>query len=319
MQGLLNAKKTNVPRQNYSDIQAFIAVAREKSFTKAAANLSVSQSALSHTVRNLESRLGIRLLTRTTRSVSTTEAGQRLVDMLVPRFEEIDAEIAALGELRDKPAGTVRLSASDHAVDTILWPKLTPIMQNNPDIIIEFNIDYGLTDIVKQRIDAGVRFGRKLEKDMIAVRIGPDLSRAVVASPKYFANKNKPLTPQELVNHHCINMRLPSYGGLFAWRFQKDGNEITVNVNGHIIVNTMPNVMRSALEGHGLAYLPEDCVEPYLQSGELIQVLQDWCPKLPGYHLYYPDRRNPSPAFRMVVDALKYSEPEFKPRFNHFR
>lgn len=294
-------------RENYGEILAFIAVAREKSFTKAAAHLGVSQSALSHTIRSLENRLDIRLLTRTTRSVSVTEAGERLLKAVAPRFEEIDAEIEALSELRDKPAGTIRISAGDHAVETILWPKLNPLLKEYPEIIIELNVDYGLTDIVTQRLDAGVRFGEQVEKDMIAVPIGPEARIAVVGSPEYMAGRYIPMAPQDLLEHRCINMRLPTYGGLYAWELEKDGRELNVRVEGSVIVNTVPNAIRAALDGHGLSYLPEDIVLPHINEGRLVRVLEDWCPPFPGYHLYYPNRRRSSPAFSLVVDALRYA------------
>lgn len=293
-------------RENYSEILAFIAVAREKSFTRAAASLGVSQSALSHTIRSLEKRLGIRLLTRTTRSVSTTDAGQRLVDAVAPKFSDIDAEIEALSELRDKPAGTVRISASDHAAQTVLWPRLTPLLRDYPEINLEIAIDYGLTDIVAQRLDAGVRFGEQVEKDMIAVRIGPDMRMAVVGSPDYMAGRFKPLAPQDLVEHRCINMRLPTYGGLYAWELEKDGRELNVRVDGQLVVNTVPDSLRAALEGFGLTYLPEDIVLPHINEGRLVRVLEDWCPPFAGYHLYYPNRRRASPAFGLVVEALRW-------------
>lgn len=295
-----------MPRQNYGEILAFIAVAREKSFTRAAASMGVSQSALSHTIRSLEKRLGIPLLTRTTRSVSPTEAGDRLLESVAPRFAEIDAEIEALSELRDKPVGTIRISSGDHAAETILWPKLVPLLKNYPDINLEINIDYGLTDIVAQRLDAGVRFGEQVGKDMIAVRIGPDMRMAVVGAPEYLAGKFIPLAPQDLVEHRCINLRLPTYGGLYAWELEKDGRELHVRVEGQLTFNTVPNALNAAIDGFGLAYLPEDIVLTHLAEGRLVRVLQDWCPPFPGYHLYYPDRRRSSPAFGLILDALRY-------------
>lgn len=295
-------------KSHYADILAFIAVAREQSFTRAAAEMGVSQSALSHTIRNLEARLGIRLLTRTTRRVSVTEAGERLLNSLAPRFREIDAEIDALSELRDKPAGNIRITAGDHAVNTILWPKLSGLLKEYPDINLEFIVDYGLTDIVGERIDAGVRYGERLEQDMIAVRIGPDTRMAVVASQGYMQNKNLPLTPTELMHHQCINMRFPTYGGVFPWDLEKDGRELNVRVNGQITVNTLPHALAALYDDYGIAYLPEDLVMPGIESGQLVRMLEDWCPPFTGYHLYYPNRREPSPAFSLIVEALRYRD-----------
>ena len=295
----------NAARDVY-DLLAFLAVARERSFTKAAAKLGVSQSALSHTVRGLEARLGLRLLSRTTRSVSPTEAGERLLLTVGPRFEEIEAEVTALSELRDKPAGTIRITTADHAADTILWPKLAKLLPEYPDIKVEIIIDYGLTDIVAQRCDAGVRLGEQVAKDMIAVRIGPDMRIAVVGSPSYFARRPPPQTPQDLVDHDCINLRLPTYGGLYAWEFQQDERELRVRVDGQLVFNASPQILQAALEGFGLAYVVEDRAAPYLADGRLQRVLDGWCPPFPGYHLYYPSRRQSSPAFVLLVDALRY-------------
>ncbi len=293
-------------RENVNDLLAFLAVARARSFTKAAAKLGVSQSALSHTIRGLEERLGLRLLTRTTRSVSPSEAGERLLLRIGPHFEEIEAELAALSELRDKPAGTVRITAGEHAAQTILWPALERLLPDYPAIKAEVIVDYGLTDIVAERYDAGVRIGEHLAKDMIAVRIGPDMRMAVVGSPAYFKNRSKPPTPQELTSHTCINLRLPTYGGLYAWEFEKDGRVLKMRVEGQLVFNNIAMRLNAALSGLGLAYLPEDCVRRYVEEGRLIRVLDDWCPPFAGYHLYYPSRRQTSPAFALFVNALRY-------------
>jgi DNA-binding transcriptional LysR family regulator len=293
-------------RANLNDLMAFVAVARERSFTRAAAKLGVSQSALSHTMRDLEARLGLRLLSRTTRSVAPTEAGQRLLHTLVPRFDEIDAEIAALSELRAKPAGTIRITTGEHAAYTIIWPALAKLLPKYPDIKVEVTIDYGLTDIVTERYDAGIRLGEQVAKDMIAVRIGPDMRMAVVGAPSYFAKRSRPKTPQDLTAHNCINIRLPTYGGVYAWEFEKGGRELKVRVDGPLVFNNMALRMNAVLAGLGLAYLPEDQVRPHVANGRLVRVLADWCPPFSGYHLYYPSRRQPTPAFALLVDALRY-------------
>jgi DNA-binding transcriptional LysR family regulator len=293
-------------RENFNDLLAFLAVARERSFTRAAAKLGVSQSALSHTISGLEARLGLRLLTRTTRSVSPTEAGERLLVTVGHRFEEIEAELEALSELREKPAGTIRITATDYVADTILWPKLVKFLPEYPDIKVEITVDYGLTDIVAQRYDAGVRSGEQVAKDMIAVRIGPDMRMAVVGAPSYFAKRSPPKKPQDLTDHNCINLRLPTYGGLYAWEFEKDGRELRVRVEGQLVLNGTVQMLNAALAGFGLAYVPEDLAQPYLAKGRLKRVLEDWCPPFPGYHLYYPSRRHSSPAFALLVDALRY-------------
>jgi len=295
-----------MPRENVNDLIAFLAVAKERSFTRAAAQLGVSQSALSHTVRGLEERLGLRLLTRTTRSVSPTEAGERLLQTIGPRFEEIETELAALSELRDKPAGTVRITAGEHAADTVLWPALAKVLPDYPDIKVEIIVDYGLTDIVAERYDAGVRLGEQVAKDMIAVRIGPDMRMAVVGAPAYFAKRKPPKTPQDLTAHDCINLRLPTYGGLYAWEFEKNGRELKVRVEGQFVFNTSALRLNAVLAGFGLAYLPEDQVLAHLGDGRLVRVLADWCPPFSGCHLYYPSRRQHSPAFAVLVEALRY-------------
>ena len=295
-----------MPRENLNDLVAFLAVAKERSFTKAAAQLGVSQSALSHTMRRLEERLGLRLLTRTTRSVAPTEAGQRLLRAAEPRLDEIDAELAALSALRDKPSGTIRITAHDHAVRAVLWPALAKLLPDYPDIKVEIVIDYGLTDIVAERYDAGVRSGEMVAKDMIAVRIGPDMRSAVVAAPSYFARRPRPKRPQELTTHTCINLRLPTHGGLYAWEFEKGGRELRVRVEGQLVFNATAPMLDAALAGFGLAYVPEDSVQAHLADGLLVRVLADWCPAYPGYHLYYPSRRQPTPAFALLVNALRY-------------
>ena len=292
-------------RGNLDDLLAFVAVARERSFTRAAARLGVSQSALSHTMRELEARLGVRLLTRTTRSVSPTEAGERLLNTVGPRLEDIEAELGALGELRDKPAGTIRLTATEYAADEILLPKLAKLLRAYPDIKVEIVIDYGLTDIVAQRFDAGVRSGEQVAKDMIAVRIAPDMRIAVVGAPSYFKRQPEPKRPQDLVNHNCIKLRLPTHGGVYAWEFEKAGRELRVRVDGQLTYNTTAQMFSAALAGLGLAYVPEGLAKPHVAKGRLKRVLTDWCPPYSGYHLYYPSRRQPSAAFALLVDALR--------------
>lgn len=295
-----------MPRSDINDLLAFIAIAREHSFTKAAAKLGVSQSALSHTLRGLEARLGMRLLNRTTRSVAPTQAGERLLQSVAPRFEEIEAELATLNTLRDKPAGTIRISSADYAANTILLPKLAKFLPKYPDIKVEIGIDDRLVDIVADRFDAGVRDGEQVAKDMIAVRIGPDLRMAVVGAPSYFAKHPAPKKPQDLTHHACINLRLPTRGGLYAWEFEKGRRKLNVHVEGQLIFNRPAQMLNATLAGLGLAYLLEDVVRPYLGAGRLKRVLEDWCPPFSGYHLYYPSRRQPSPAFALLVDALRY-------------
>jgi DNA-binding transcriptional LysR family regulator len=293
-------------RGSLDDLVALVAVARERSFTKAAAKLGVSQSALSQTIRQLETRLGIRLLTRTTRSVGLTEAGERLLHTVAPRLEEIEAGLAAVSELRDKPAGTIRITAGDHAIRSILWPKLEKFLPRYPDIKVELVSDYGLTDIVAERYDAGVRWGEQVAQDMIAVRIGADLGFAVVGAKSYFAKRLPPRTPQDLVGHSCINLRLPTHGGLYAWEFERDGREVRVRVEGQLVFNGIFQILDAALAGFGLAHVPEDLAQPHLARGRLQRVLEDWCPPWSGYHLYYPSRRQPSAAFALLVDALRH-------------
>lgn len=295
-----------MPRADINDLLAFLAIAREHSFTKAAAKLRVSPSALSHSLRGLESRLGLRLLNRTTRSVSPTEAGERLLQRLGPRFEEIETELAALSELRDKPAGTLRITATDHVADTILLPKLAPLLADYPDIKVEIVTDMRLTDIVAQRFDAGVREGEQVAKDMIAIPIGPPLRMAVVGAQAYFEKNPAPKNPRELTAHNCINLRLPTRGGLYAWEFEKRRRALNVHVDGQLVCNNPATMLRAALAGFGLAYVLEDAARPFVDDGHLVRVLEDWCPPFPGYHLYYPSRRQHSPAFALLVDALRY-------------
>jgi DNA-binding transcriptional LysR family regulator len=295
-------------RPNLNDLIAFIAVARERSFTRAAAQIGVSPSALSHSLRGLEEQLGLRLLTRTTRSVAPTEAGQNLLDSLGPRFDEIDAALAALASLRDKPAGKIRITADEVSREAVLWPKLRQLLPDYPDIEVELITDYGLTDIVAERYDAGVRIGGMIAKDMIAVPIGPDMRMAVVAAPAYLARHAAPQTPPDLTSHRCINLRLPTYGGLYAWEFEQGGQTVRVRVDGQLIFNSVTPILEAALDGFGVAYLAEVQVEPYLKSGRLVRLLDAWCPRFAGYHLYYPSRRQPTAAFTVLVEALRYRD-----------
>jgi DNA-binding transcriptional LysR family regulator len=293
-------------KRNLNDLLGFVAVAREGSFTRAAATLGVTQSALSQSIRGLEERLQIRLLTRTTRSVSTTAAGERLMRAIGHRFDEIESELAALTELRDKPAGTVRITCGDHALQSILLPRLAPLLSDYPDIALEFDVNYGFRDIVADRFDAGVRMGSTIDKDMIAIPIGPPLRMAVVASPGYFAAHPMPRVPRDLTSHRCINQRMPTSGGLYVWDFERRGRKVNVRVDGQLIFNTSPPQVDAALAGLGIALLPEDELLSHIVAGRLVRVLEDWCPKFVGYHLYYPSRRQPSPAFTLVVEALRF-------------
>ena len=295
-----------MPRQNINDLLAFRAVARERSFTRAAAQIGVSPSALSHTIRGLEERLGIRLLTRTTRSVAPTEAGERLLQTIGPRFDEIEAELAALSELRDKPAGTIRITTGMDAARSIVWPATERLLRDYPDIRVEISVDAGFVDIVAERFDAGVRLGETVAQDMVAVRIGPDMRMAAVASQAYFAERKTPKTPHDLSQHNCINLRFPTLGGLYAWEFEKGGRALNVRVEGQLIVNEVALAKQAALDGSGIAYLPQHYVQTEMDSGRLVRVLGDWSPPFPGYHLYYPSRRQQSPAFALLVEALRY-------------
>jgi len=292
-------------RDELADLLAFAAVAEERSFTRAAARLSTSQSALSHTIKRLEARLGLRLLTRTTRSVAATEAGERLMETLRPAFDDIDTRLSALTALREKPAGTVRITTGEHAADAILLPALTKLLPRYPDVTVELNIDYGLTDIVKDRFDAGVRLGEQIAKDMIAVPIGPPMFMAVVGAPSYLARRGIPKSPRDLARHTCINLRLPTRGGLYAWEFEKGARKLNVRVEGQLVFNTSSLILKAALAGMGLASLPSHIVENDIAKGRLKQVLADWCPPFPGYHLYYPGRRQRSPALGLLVEALR--------------
>jgi DNA-binding transcriptional LysR family regulator len=292
-------------RRNLDDLLAFVTVARQGSFTRAAAALGVTQSALSQTIRALEERLQIRLLTRTTRSVSPTPAGERLLHAIGHRFDEIEAELDALSELRAKPAGTVRITCGDNVLHTILLPRLTPLLREYPDIKLEFDVNYGFRDIVADRFDAGVRLGNTIDKDMIAVPIGPPLRLAVAASPGYLAAHPTPKTPQELTGHNCINQRMPTSGGLYVWNFERRGRSVNVRVDGQLIFNTTQPQVDAALAGLGIVLLPEDELMEHIEAGRLKRVLEDWCPRFEGYHLYYPSRRQPSPAFSLVLKTLR--------------
>ncbi|EHF11319.1 LysR family transcriptional regulator [Pseudomonas aeruginosa] len=296
-------------KRNLNDLLSFVAVAREGTFTRAAAQLGVTQSALSQSISGLEARLQIRLLTRTTRSVSPTAAGERLLNAIGNRFDEIEAELDELSALRDKPSGTVRITCGDHIQRTLLLPRLTPLLLEYPDIKVEFDINYAFRDIVADRFDAGVRLGDTIDKDMIAVPIGPPVRMAVVAAPAYFAAHPKPRSPRDLVDHNCINMRMQSGGGLYAWDFQRKDRHVNVRVDGQLIFNASPNIVDAALAGLGIAWLPEEEFAPHIEEGRLLRVLENWCPPFPGYYLYYPNRRQPSPAFSLVVDALRYTRP----------
>ncbi|MFZ0854697.1 MAG: LysR family transcriptional regulator [Hyphomicrobiaceae bacterium] len=295
-------------RGNLNDLRALVAVGRQRSFTKAAAKLGVSQSALSQTIRQLEARLGVRLITRTTRSVSPTEAGERLLRTVEPRFDEIDAELATIAELRERPAGTIRITATEYAIQSVLVPKLAKLLREYPDIKVEMTVDYGLSDIVAERYDAGVRSGEQVEKDMIAVRIGPDLRMAVVGASSYFKNRPEPKRPQDLIGHNCMNLRLPKHDSVYAWEFDKNGRELRVRVEGQLTFNATSQQIDAALAGLGLAYAPEGMVQPYITKGKLRRVLEDWCPSYSGYHLFYPSRRQSSAAFSLVVDALRHRQ-----------
>lgn len=299
-------------KRNLNDLLYFVTVAREGSFTRAAALLGVTQSALSQAISGLEARLQIRLLTRTTRSVSPTAAGERLLQAIGHRFDEIDAELEELTEMRDKPAGTVRITCGDHVLRTTLLPKLTPLLLEYPDIKMEFDVNYGFRDIVADRFDAGVRLGDTIDKDMIAMPIGPPIRMAVVASPAYFAEHPEPANPRDLMNHKCINMRMQSGGGLYVWEFERRGHTLNVRVDGQLTFNTSPNIVDAALAGLGVAWLPEEEFAPHIEDGRLVRVLEDWCAPFPGYYLYYPSRRQPSPAFSLVVNALRFTRPRGK-------
>lgn len=293
-------------REELVDLNAFLVVAEEQSFTRAAARLGTSQSSLSHTIRRLEEKLGVRLLTRTTRSVAPTEAGERLLETLRPALESIGVQLASLGQLREKPAGTIRITASEHAATTVLWPTLEKLLPDYPDVHVELSIDAGLTDIVTERFDAGVRLGEALAKDMVAVRVSPDLRMAMVASPAYFEKRPRPVSPHDLADHQCINLRFQSGGGLYAWDLEKDGRETRVRVEGQLTFNNVNAILRAAIAGFGLAFVMESHVQRHIEEGRLIRVMEDWCPTFSGYHIYYTSRREPSAAVALLVDALRY-------------
>jgi DNA-binding transcriptional LysR family regulator len=295
-----------MPRHNINALLAFRAVAEARSFTRAAARIGVSPSALSHTIRALEERLGLRLLTRTTRSVVPSEAGEHLLGAIGPHFDGIEAELAALSELRDKPAGSIRITTGVHAAQAIVWPALARLLPVYPDIQIEISVHSGFIDIVEERFDAGVRLGETIAQDMVAVRIGPDMRMAAVASPAYFFVRKPPRTPHDLAQHNCINLRFPTRGGLYAWEFEKGGRALNVRVEGQLVVNEIALAFEAAVGGLGIAYLPEDYVRADIEAGRLTRVLESWCPPFPGYHLYYPSRRHQSPAFTLLVEALRY-------------
>lgn len=297
-----------MPKENLNDLHAFVAVARERSFTRAAAQLGMSRSALSHAMLALEARIGVRLLTRTTRSVSTTEAGTRLLNAVASRLDEIELELGALSEMRDKPAGTVRITTHDHAIVTVLWPRLLPLLREHPDIHIEFSVDYGMTDIAAHRFDAGVRSGDRVDKDMIAARIAPNLRMAVGGSSAYLDGRPLPVTPHELTAYRCINLRLPTHGGLYAWEFEKGDQQINVRVEGQATFNNTFLMVQAALDGMGLTYAPLDMLQPHFESGRLLPVLQDWWPEFTGYHIYYPSRRQLPQALALVIETLRWRE-----------
>mgnify|MGYP003603146601 FL=1 len=293
-----------------NDLQAFVAVARDQSFTKAAAKLGITPSGLSHTIRTLEERLGVRLLARTTRNVAPTEAGERLLRAIAPLFDQITAEVEALGELRDTPRGTIRVTCTDDQIELCLRPMLAEFLKNYPEITLELYVDYGFTNVVEERFDAGIRLGESISKDMIAVRIGPDWRLAMMGSTAYFERNSAPETPHELTQHPCVNIRHRPSGAIYAWEFEKDGQAFTVKVDGQLVFNSIMHVLNAAVDGVGLAYVPEQLLAPYLADGRLVEILPEWCPTFEGYHLYYPNRRQTSPAFAAFVEALKYRGPK---------
>lgn len=297
-----------VPKHDFNDLLWFLAVAKERSFTKAAARLGIAQSTLSHTIKRLETQMGIRLLARTTRSVALTEAGERLQESLAPRIDEIEADIATLMSFRDKPSGTIRITLSDHALAGFVWPKLKPVLKTYPDIKLELSLDTSFRNIVEDGFDAGIRLGERVEKDMVAVRIGPDWRLVAVGSPAYFAERGVPLHPEDLVEHDCINMRQPTSGGLYSWEFGKDGQELRVKVNGQLTINNSYAMIEPALNGYGIAYVPENIVAGHIKAGKLVQVLDDWSPFFDGYYIYYPSRRQNSAAFKVILEALKHRD-----------
>lgn len=293
-------------KDNFNDLYYLTVVAQERSFTRAAAKLGVSQSALSHAIKGLEERLEIRLLTRTTRSVAPTEAGERLINTLAPRFSEIESELTSLTEMRDRVAGNIRINLGEHALQSTVWPALKPFLNAYPDINVELTTDNSLTDIVSGRFDAGVRLGEQVAKDMVAVRIGPDWRMLVVGSPDYFARYGRPATPHDLQHHRCINIRLPTLGGLYAWEFSRDGQDLRVRVEGQLTFNHLPARIDAAISGMGLAFVPEDTVAGALAEGKLETVLEPWCEPFQGYYLYYPSRKQHTQAFARLIEALRY-------------
>jgi DNA-binding transcriptional LysR family regulator len=293
-------------RENINDLFALLAVAQERSFTRAAARLGVSQSALSHTIRGLETRLGVRLLTRTTRSVSPTEAGERLIQTVQPRLEEIERELAAVSELGDKPAGTIRITAIDHVIDSVLWPRLAAVLEQYPDVRVEISADYRLVDIAAERFDIGVRYGDQVQKDMVAVRLTADVPMTIVGSPRYFETHKVPVSVQDLTRHNCITLRLSGSGGIYAWELRHDGRDVEARVSGQVTCNGAYQMLNAALSGYGLAFLPEELTQPCVDAGRLRRVMDDWCPAFPGLHAYYPSHRNSSRAMRLVIDAIRY-------------
>ena len=292
--------------ESYDQLAIFAVVAQERSFTRAAVRLGMSQPALSRAMRQLEERLGVRLLARTTRSVAPTQAGEHLLQVIAPRFDEINSELALLSKFRDRPAGKLRITAGEHAAIAVLQPVLARLLPDHPDLSIEIIVDYGLTDIVAEGFDAGVRLGEQVAKDMIAMRIGPDMRMAVIGSPAYFSHYPKPVIPADLMAHNCITLRMPTHGGLFMWEFEKNGQTLNVRIEGQLVFNNIAMRLESVLQGLGLAYMPEDVVRPYIEQGRLIRVLEDWCEPYSGYHLYYPSRRQSSPAFTLLREALRY-------------
>lgn len=294
--------------ENIKDILAFLAVAQERSFTRAAARLGISQSALSHTIRALETRLGVRLLTRTTRSVSPTEAGERLMQNVAPRLQEIEAEIKAVSDLGERPAGTIRITAIDHVVDSVLWPRVAKVLQEYPDVRVEMNAEYRMVDIAAERYDIGVRFGDQVQKDMVAVRLTPDIRMTIVASPRYFETHKVPVHVRDLARHNCITLRLTSSGGIYAWELLDGDREVEVRVEGQVTFNGAYQMLNAALDGYGLAFLPEELTQPHVDAGRLRRVMDDCCPTFPGLHAYYPSRRNSSRALRLLIDAIRYGE-----------
>lgn len=294
-------------KENFNELQIFLVIARERSFTKAAGKLGVSQSALSHTIKALEERLNLRLLTRTTRSVAPTEVGERIINCLEPRLADLEEELGSLLQTNGATSGNIRLSSGEHSAQSLLWPKLKPFLREYPEIKVELVVDNGFVDIVEGRFDAGIRLGESVHKDMIAVRIGPDMRMAVVGAPSYLASQGIPLTPHELQHHRCINMRLPTSGGLYHWEFEKDGKPLRVRVEGQLTFNHLSERVDAAISGFGLACIPEDRVQEAVQSGQLVQVLEDWCPTFPGYYLYYPSRKQHPPAFALMIDALRFT------------